>query len=112
MKKQRFELHQGGRAIASVLGYQSGNFFVYKDYRYWNIAHLHTHTRFLAGFARRKDALAVVETVDSALWDFAIAPAEQQLENIYAIWVAAIGQCENIDGILYSPEQNVADTTE
>lgn len=90
MERIQFELHQGGRAIASTPGYVVGNFCVYKGCRCWHIAHLHTHTKLLADFARRKDALAVVAEMDGDLWNFDTAPGAELLDNLWASWTGAI----------------------
>lgn len=94
------------------MGYAVSNFFVYKFYLCWDIAHRHTHIALRAYFARRKDALAVVEAMDSALWDFDAWPTAEQIDKLQSRWTSAIHPYENVDGVWYLREQNVADTTE
>ena len=112
MKKERFELHVSGRPISSHLGYIVGNFFVYQGYFYWRIAHVGTHTRLIGDFARRKDAIAVVEAMDSPRWNFSTLPPETESKKLCSIWIEARNLCKNISGILYLREQDITDTTQ
>lgn len=111
LKRIRFELYQGGRAIASTPGWAVGNFCVYK-LGHWHIAHLHTHTKLLADFACRKDALAVVAAMDSEIWNFDdLWPAGEQIDELHQTWVTALGLCEKKYGIWRLREKDVTDTT-
>lgn len=112
MKQTQLILSSENEPHSTITGYTIGNFFVYKGYRYWHIVHLHTCVVLLGDFARRKDALAVVEAADNALWKFDIAPAVDQLENLYKIWIAARSLCKNTDGILRLPKENITDSAQ
>lgn len=114
MDRQEFRIRKTDQPqdVETVLGYAAGNFFVYKGHHYWHIAHLHTNSRLIGDFARRKDALAVVEAMDSALWDFVVTPTSEQFDNLYRAWISARNLCERTDCVLRLRKENVPETSQ